>query len=72
MAAFVAPASAVAGFMAGTDRYATAAVIATTAFPSADIVVVTTGENFPDALAASYWAPKHWRRSRPRAWSLSA
>ena len=54
------PASAVAGFsfsrLAGADRYETAAVVATSAFPSAETAVLVTGENFPDALAASYWS----------------
>ena len=40
----------------GADRYATAAEITTRSFGSAPIVVLTTGERFPDALAASYVA----------------
>src|SRR5450755_629397 len=41
----------------GSDRYATAAAIARTAFPSkASSVVVASGVSFPDALAASYLA----------------
>ena len=37
---------------AGKDRYATAADIAASMFPTADTVYIATGENFPDALAA--------------------
>lgn len=37
---------------AGTDRYATAALVAQD-FPAADVVYVATGEDFPDALAGS-------------------
>jgi putative cell wall-binding protein/alpha-tubulin suppressor-like RCC1 family protein len=41
----------------GPDRYATAAAIARTAFPSkSSSVVVASGVSFPDALAASYLA----------------
>jgi putative cell wall-binding protein/alpha-tubulin suppressor-like RCC1 family protein len=41
----------------GADRYATAAAIARTAFPStASSVVVASGVSFPDALASSYLA----------------
>ena len=55
------PAGAIPSFsfsrLAGGDRYATAAAIATAAFPSgAETVVVATGENFPDALAGNYLA----------------
>ncbi|QBI20721.1 cell wall-binding repeat-containing protein [Egibacter rhizosphaerae] len=43
-----------AGRLSGDDRYATAARIASAAFPDGvDEAVVATGENFPDALAAS-------------------
>jgi putative cell wall-binding protein len=38
----------------GQDRYRTAAAVATDTFPDgADAVVLATGENFPDALAAN-------------------
>lgn len=38
----------------GQDRYSTAAAVATDTFPDgADSVVLATGENFPDALAAN-------------------
>lgn len=41
--------------LGGPDRYATAAVIATTAFPSgAATAVVASGDAFADALAAAY------------------
>lgn len=42
--------------LAGPDRYGTAAAIATTTFTTADTVVVARGDNFPDALAASFLA----------------
>ncbi|MBQ0058965.1 MAG: cell wall-binding repeat-containing protein [Lachnospiraceae bacterium] len=43
--------------VAGADRYATAAAIAAEAFPEApEEIVVVTGENFPDALAANAYA----------------
>src|SRR5207302_1209332 len=42
--------------VAGANRYATAATIATTSFGSADTVMMATGANFPDALAAAYLA----------------
>lgn len=38
--------------IAGADRYDTAASISATVFPSAPIVFVATGADFPDALAA--------------------
>lgn len=38
--------------VAGADRYATAAAISSSAFTSASLVYVVTGENYPDALAA--------------------
>lgn len=38
--------------VAGVDRYATAAQISRSAFASASVVYVVTGENYPDALAA--------------------
>jgi hypothetical protein len=37
--------------LVGTDRYATAALVATTFFPTATVVGLSTGESFPDALA---------------------
>jgi putative cell wall-binding protein len=43
-----------AGAQTGGDRYATAALLATEAYPTgADVALVASGENFPDALAAS-------------------
>jgi len=36
----------------GADRHATAAAISASAFPSASVVYVATGADFPDALAA--------------------
>ena len=41
---------------AGANRYDTAAKISAGSFPTATDVVVTTGENFPDALAGNYLA----------------
>jgi putative cell wall-binding protein len=41
---------------AGADRYDTAAKISAGTFTTATDVVVTTGENFPDALAGNYLA----------------
>jgi putative cell wall-binding protein len=46
----------------GLDRYETAALIATGNFSDADVAILASGENFPDALAAaglagSYGAP---------------
>jgi putative cell wall-binding protein len=41
---------------AGADRYDTAAKISAGSFAAATDVVVTTGENFPDALAGNYLA----------------
>jgi hypothetical protein len=38
--------------ISGADRYATAAAISQRINPSSGVVVVTTGENFPDALSA--------------------
>jgi putative cell wall-binding protein len=39
---------------AGGDRYSTAALLATEAYPDgADVALVATGENFPDALAGA-------------------
>ena len=42
--------------LAGSDRYATAATVATDAFTSATGAIIATGETFPDALAASFVA----------------
>lgn len=42
--------------VAGSDRYDTARAVAQASFTTADTVVVATGANFPDALAASYLA----------------
>lgn len=39
--------------LSGSDRYQTMADIVSQGFDSADTVIVTTGENYPDALAAS-------------------
>ncbi|HSQ22537.1 MAG TPA: cell wall-binding repeat-containing protein, partial [Coriobacteriia bacterium] len=39
--------------LAGTDRYATSAQISESTFKSASTVVLATGRNFPDALAAA-------------------
>jgi len=41
---------------AGANRYGTASLIAQGVFGTADPVIVTTGLNFPDALAAAYLA----------------
>jgi putative cell wall-binding protein len=41
---------------AGLNRYATAAAISSSTFPTADTVLLATGVNFPDALAAGPWA----------------
>lgn len=38
--------------LSGADRYDTAAVVARTIFPDAEVAVLATGRNFPDALAA--------------------
>jgi len=60
LALMAVPAHAVSGVTAnrlgGSDRYATSAAIATSTFSSVPTVVVTSGDNFPDALAASYLA----------------
>jgi len=46
--------------LAGPDRYATAAAIASGAFPSgASTVFLTSGQQFPDALSAGPAAAKH-------------
>ena len=54
------PAQATSNFsfsrLAGANRYATAANVATTSFTTADNVVLATGEQFPDALAGNYLA----------------
>lgn len=61
LAAFVAPAAhATSSFaltrLSGPNRYATAADIAEKTFTTANTVLVASGTNFPDALAASYLA----------------
>lgn len=48
--------------LAGVDRYATAAAIATAVADTGDKVLVATGETYPDALASAYLAG---RRSAP-------
>jgi putative cell wall-binding protein len=52
--------SAAAGFAfkryAGTDRNDTARLIAADTFGTSDIVIITSGTSYPDALAASYAA----------------
>jgi putative cell wall-binding protein len=58
---FTPPAAAAGGFgftrVAGPNRFATAAALATTAFPTgAPTAIIATGSNFPDALAADYLA----------------
>lgn len=42
--------------LAGADRYATSQVIADDTFGDVTVAIVTSGENFPDALAANYLA----------------
>jgi putative cell wall-binding protein len=42
--------------LAGANRYDTAEEISKATFPTATDVVVTTGENFPDALSGNYLA----------------
>ena len=50
----ISPATPVVARIAGADRYATAAALSKSAYPSgATDVVIATGANFPDALAAS-------------------
>jgi len=60
LAGFAVPAGATAAFgftrIAGADRYATSALVAEKAFASAPTVLLATGANYPDALAASYLA----------------
>lgn len=41
------------GRLSGKDRYQTAARVCASAFDSAQTVIITSGENYPDALAAS-------------------
>jgi putative cell wall-binding protein len=48
--------------MAGGDRYATAVSVTSATYPSADVVYVATGANFPDALAGG---PVAGRDGRP-------
>jgi putative cell wall-binding protein len=42
--------------LSGTDRYDTAKDVAAKTFGTSDIVVIASGETFPDALAAAYAA----------------
>jgi len=42
--------------LAGADRYATAAAVATDTFGTSPVAVITTGERFPDALSGAYVA----------------
>jgi putative cell wall-binding protein len=42
--------------LSGSDRYATSATVAEEAFPTATTVILATGANYPDALAASFLA----------------
>lgn len=42
--------------LGGADRYETAEIVATDSFASSDVVLLATGERFPDALAANYLA----------------
>src|SRR5439155_26439449 len=41
---------------AGSDRYDTAAKVATGTFTKSDSVVIASGESYPDALAGAYVA----------------
>jgi len=54
------PASGTSSFnlsrLAGADRYATSALVAEQAFSTAPTVILATGANYPDALAASFLA----------------
>jgi putative cell wall-binding protein/uncharacterized protein YkwD len=42
--------------LAGDERFATAAAVATATFGSADVAVIASGRNYPDALAGNYLA----------------
>ena len=59
-AALAVPASAQSTFsftrLAGADRYATAAAVATSSFTTSDTVLVASGRDFPDALAGNFLA----------------
>ena len=59
-AALAVPAGAQSTFsftrLAGTDRFSTAAAIATSSFTTSDTVIVASGRNFPDALAGNFLA----------------
>jgi glucose/arabinose dehydrogenase len=58
----ISPATPVVARIAGANRYATAAAISASAYPSgATDVVVATGADFPDALAASAMAGRFAR-----------
>ena len=45
--------------IAGADRYSTATAVSATTFPSADLILIATGESFPDALAGGPVAGVH-------------
>lgn len=44
--------------LAGADRYGTSAVISADAYPTSESVILATGANFPDALAAATLAAR--------------
>ena len=48
--------AATSGRLAGADRFATAAVVATAAYERADTVLIARGDQFPDALAGAFLA----------------
>ena len=53
LGAYTRPATGAVTRLAGVDRYATAAAVSAALFPAgADSVLVATGQNFPDGLAA--------------------
>jgi putative cell wall-binding protein len=45
--------------LAGADRYATAAAVAASRFPAAKTIMLTNGQNFPDALSGSGAAARY-------------
>ena len=53
LVAVPASSAATATRLAGTDRYSTAAAVSAHAFDAADVVYVTSGESYADALAAA-------------------
>src|SRR4051794_40971039 len=57
---FTTPGVAKSGFaltrIAGTDRYDTARLNATTTFGQSTVVVLSSGQSFPDALTGNYLA----------------